>query len=250
MRLEQSKGRRAVFGVLVFVAGFAASRLIDRLEAPRNLAWANDDCGNEAVPLPPAPALAIAGDVDASGTLDLSDAVYLLNHLFNGGDAPRTPERRIKTLIITRHAEREPGGDDADLDEIGRRRAAQLAELLRFVDEPDHILLSTRPRTFQTLEPWIGTLPAAPPLEQLEAECDVVRRVRELPYGTTSVLCHHSFTLPDILCELGLQDAGALQWSGRSHDNLIIAQFPEGGEPTWVHMSYADLCPAEPAPDA
>jgi hypothetical protein len=39
----------------------------------------------------PAPVILDAADVDDSGTINLTDAVRLLNHLFRGGDPPPAP---------------------------------------------------------------------------------------------------------------------------------------------------------------
>ncbi len=235
--------RKLAVLLAVFASGFALSEYLhDPVESAH------------AVTCPePAPPLPIAGDVDGDRRLNINDPIYLLNHLFVGGPAPVEPRPGpVTTVILTRHAEREPGGAEAVLAPAGRVRAEMLGQILESLD-PCQIITSDQIRTQQTVQPWIDRLEDPPEMIQtltpalnpdadppIDPVAEGVAAIRAIPVGATAVMCHHSWTIPGILTELGMPDAALL---GRVHDSLLILLFPQGGEPQWIHMSYADLPP-------
>lgn len=224
--------RRLLVLVSVFLAGFALSDAFRSLE-PEALAI---ECP-QAPPMPGVP-----GDADGDGRLAVSDPIYLLNHLFLGGPPPVPPNAApTKTVILTRHAEREAGGDEALLTPLGEIRARQLGEILERLD-PCAVIASDVVRTQLTLAPYIARLSDPPPVEEIATPAGVVERLRELPAGSTSVVCHHSNTIPAILRALELPDAASLAWSGTSHDHLLVLLLAEDAPPRWLPLSYADLC--------
>ncbi len=241
--------RKIAVLLAVFASGFALSELLHRTAGSAH-----------AVTCPAPPPLPLAGDVDGDGRFNISDPVFLLNHLFTGGPPPVEPRPGpVTTVILTRHAEREPGGAEALLRPEGEVRAAMLGQILESLD-PCQIITSDQIRTRQTVQPWIDRLDDPPELIQtrtpalnpdadppVDAIDEAVAAIRAIPVGATAVMCHHSWTIPAILTELGMPDAALF---GRVHDSLLVLQFPQGGDPQWIHMSYADLPPVpEPADD-
>ena len=72
-----------------------------------------------------------------------------------------------------------------------------------------------------------------------EVGAEVAERVRELPPGSLSVVCHHSFTLKQILEALGFssEDASSPEWSKR-HDNLVVVQLVPGWPPQMIRLTF------------
>lgn len=112
--------------------------------------------------------------------------------------------QRPRTVILVRHAEKDPQGDarDPGLSEAGRKRALALQKLLGSAGVT-HLFSSEYQRTRQTLEPLakelgleVRALPAAKPEELIAA-------LAALPAGSVSVVAGHSNTVPDLVQRLG-----------------------------------------------
>lgn len=193
------------------------------------------------------------GDVNGDGTVNITDAVFLLNFLFTGGDAPppAAESRPLTTLYVTRHFEKGPGNDPG-LTEAGQRRAQLLAQMLAN-SGISSIITSELRRTIETVLPLSENLAIAEDEFQKIGDInEVVDYIRSLPQGTTAILSHHSFTLHQILTGLCVPGHENIRISGSAYDNLFIVTFPDGGTPKLHHLKHGELpepCPLiEPVP--
>ena len=176
------------------------------------------------------------GDLNDDDTVDVSDAVHLLLHLFAGGPPPvcATADTPVSTVVLVRHAEK-AGSGDAPLSAEGRLRAQHLAEVLGRADV-GFLIASTLIRTQETLEP-LATLTELP-VETLMEATDVVDRLRALPPGSLAVVAHHSFTIHDILEGLGLGRREDIDVSGDNYDDLLVILRPPESGPQLVRLTY------------
>lgn len=193
------------------------------------------------------------GDVNGDGTVNITDAVFLLNFLFTGGDAPppAAESRPLTTLYVTRHFEKGPGNDPG-LTEAGQRRARLLAQMLANTGI-SRIITSELRRTIETVLPLGENLAIAEEdFLKIGDINEVVEYVRSLPQGTTAILSHHSFTLHQILTGLCVPGHENIRIGGSAYDNLFIVLFPAGGTPKLHHLKHGELpvpCPPiEPVP--
>jgi phosphohistidine phosphatase SixA len=117
-------------------------------------------------------------------------------------DAPAAVS--LLTVVLVRHAEKDPAGDPKDpgLSESGRRRAEALAKLLSR-SSVTHLYASSFRRTKETLAPIAAA--RSLPVEVVAAgqPADLVPRLRALPEGSVAVVAGHSNTLPAIVAALG-----------------------------------------------
>ena len=187
------------------------------------------------------------GDVNGDGTVNITDAVFLLNFLFTGGDAtpPAAESRPLTTLYVTRHFEKGPGNDPG-LTEAGQRRARLLAQMLANTGI-SRIITSELRRTIETVLPLGENLAIAEEdFLKIGDINEVVEYVRSLPQGTTAILSHHSFTLHQILTGLCVPGHENIRIGGSAYDNLFIVLFPAGGTPKLHHLKHGEL--PEPCP--
>ena len=193
------------------------------------------------------------GDVNGDGMVNITDAVFLLNFLFIGGEppAPAAESRPITTLYVTRHFEKGPGNDPG-LTEAGQRRARLLAQMLANT-QISCIITSELRRTIETVLPLGENLAIAEDdFQKIGDINEVVEYIRSLPQGSTAILSHHSFTLHQILTGLCVPGHEDIRISGSAYDNLFIVLFPAGGTPKLHHLKHGELpepCPViEPVP--
>lgn len=193
------------------------------------------------------------GDVNGDGMVNITDAVFLLNFLFIGGEppAPAAESRPVTTLYVTRHFEKGPGNDPG-LTEAGQRRARLLAQMLANT-QISCIITSELRRTIETVLPLGENLAIAEDdFQKIGDINEVVEYIRSLPQGSTAILSHHSFTLHQILTGLCVPGHEDIRISGSAYDNLFIVLFPSGGTPKLHHLKHGELpepCPViEPVP--
>ena len=193
------------------------------------------------------------GDVNGDGMVNITDAVFLLNFLFIGGEppAPAAESRPVTTLYVTRHFEKGPGNDPG-LTEAGQRRARLLAQMLANT-RISCIITSELRRTIETVLPLGENLAIAEDdFQKIGDINEVVEYIRSLPQGSTAILSHHSFTLHQILTGLCVPGHEDIRISGSAYDNLFIVLFPAGGTPKLHHLKHGELpepCPViEPVP--
>jgi phosphohistidine phosphatase SixA len=224
----------------VFLAvGIFVGRTVDRDEAP---VWAS---GEEVDSL-----ASSAGDSNGDGTLDVSDAVHLLLHLFRGGEPPAPCQTEpVTTLIVTRHAEK-ASGDDPSLTPAGQLRAEQFARLIG-TDDIDVLIASTLRRTIETLLPLADAKGLTEKdIVQLIDIDDVVAYVSNVPQGSTVVLAHHSFTLHQILDGLCVEGHDTIPLAGSNYDTWLVVQLPANGRPQLHYFRYAETPEIPEDPDA
>jgi phosphohistidine phosphatase SixA len=182
----------------------------------------------------------IDGDVNGDGALNIGDPILLLNHLFLGGDPPvacAAAPAPASVAVIVRHAEKLDAAGDPGLSAEGKVRAERLALALS-VAKIDVLIASDLLRTRETLQP----LADARSLPIVEIDDDdpggVVARIRALAAGEVAVVSHHSYTIPTILRDLGVEGSDTIDVSGKSYDNLLVLIFPPGGKTQLLHLKY------------
>ena len=227
--------RRRILTVLSIVGVVAAGYWVGRV-AERRPAWAGQD----------APAC-LPGDTNADGGFDVSDAVFLLRHLFLAGPAPvacvQCPDVEVSTVFLIRHAERTPGADDCPddcpkecINELGHVRAERLAVVFQDV-ELDHLIGSERCRTHQTLAHVSDAQSLE--IESIREPKAVAEFLQTRPAGSTSLVAHHSFSLHNILEALGFgPEVSEFRVSGSNYDKLFIVSLRPGATPTLQVIRY------------
>lgn len=216
--------RRFLLSVVVFVAGVAFGKYVfdDR---PPAWAGANPSCAN--------------GDVNGDQDLNLSDPVYVLQHLFLGGPAPLDccGSAGRKLVILVRHAERD-GAADA-LSKAGKARAEHLATLFDDM-RLNALIASDRERTQQTLSP-LATKKNMKLVMTDDTAAAAVEAIKKLPPGSKAVVAHHSYTIPGILLELGATES-RISFPSGEYDNAWVLFLEPGGDTEMVPLKFG--CPS------
>ena len=131
----------------------------------------------------------------------------------------RVVAEEARTIYIVRHAEkREADHGDPDLSPAGKSRALALADLLAAVDL-DYVFTSEYKRTIQTGELVVAALGVTASVVPARAEDELLRRLRELPAGSTALVVAHSNTAPRIARRLGVSDVNPMAES--EYDRLM-----------------------------
>lgn len=170
------------------------------------------------------------GDVNGSGKIDVADAIYLIDYLFNNGAPPvgvpaAAPARTPVMVYLVRHAEDNKDDPDAEvpighLTPEGQARAEILAERFRQA-RVDRVLSSHKIRTFETVLPLAEqhglVVEQFPPLgSMLDGEMvteetstgasvdPAIEALLALPPGSVAVIAGHSSTLFAIMAGLGV----------------------------------------------
>ncbi len=183
------------------------------------------------------------GNVNGDGFVDISDPVYMLRHLFQGGPPPqdcRSEPDPVSVALVVRHANRDPGIDE--LNEEGWKRAFHLADILAD-KEIDHLIASEKTRTKQTLQP---TAAANDDMEIEELDDrdieGIARRILDAPQGSFSVVAGHSYSVHDILIELGVDKTIATEESipvsVEHYSQFLMVLLPADGPAQLVHLHY------------
>jgi broad specificity phosphatase PhoE len=126
--------------------------------------------------------------------------------------ALQTPKQELqqelpkgRTVILVRHAEKDPaGGEDPGLCERGRERAEELARLLTH-SKATHLFASNYKRTQATLAPLARTLGVEPRIISAQDNDKLIDACWQTPSGSTIVVCGHSNTIPKLAMALGVQ---------------------------------------------
>ncbi|MCZ6796164.1 MAG: histidine phosphatase family protein [Planctomycetota bacterium] len=220
--------RRVLATLAVFACGLATGHWL-RTTGPSARA---EGLGGGAACAPVA--VCHKADMNGDGDVDVSDPIFLLRHLFAGGEPPRPcpgDRRTVSAVIVVRHAERDPGGVDPPLNAVGEHRAERLADVLGDL-AIDHLIASDLQRTVETLEPAAAI--HSLDVEQIAGIDDVVARVRSFPQGTVTVVAHHSFTIGEILDGLGVDEG--VRISG--HEQFFVVLLPELGTTQVLKLRY------------
>ena len=144
------------------------------------------------------------------------------------GAAPAQP-----IIFLVRHAEKAADGDakDPDLSDVGRARAAALAQLLKNADIRA-VYATEFKRTQQTATPTAEA--AGLKVKQISGDKISTLVAKLHAQHGNALVVGHSNTLPQIIKALGLPEAGAI--ADADYDNLFVV-FP-GSTPRLVHLRY------------
>jgi broad specificity phosphatase PhoE len=132
--------------------------------------------------------------------LALAAVMLASAHIASAQQQPAT------VVIIVRHAERAPGSGDPPISEVGRVRAAAVAEIGQLAGV-SAIITTQLQRTRQTAEPLatalgITTVTVPTGTDLAKHVSDVAAAVRQLA-GKTVLVVGHSNTVPLIVAALG-----------------------------------------------
>lgn len=130
-------------------------------------------------------------------------------------------------VVLVRHGEKASKAPDAELSDLGRRRAKALAEELLPL-APAVLYATERRRTQETLEPLARRLGLALQVKPPEDSLGTAREILARHRGKVVVVCGHSDTLADLAAGLGL--AGPFPPVG-GYDGLWVLEWTGGQGP-------------------
>lgn len=182
--------------------------------------------------------------------LGLASALSASRSQENGARvADAKPEKlRASTVIVVRHAEKDPAGDprDPSLGAVGKKRAQDLAHLLG-KSGATRFFANEYKRTQETLAPLselTGGKVEVVPGARIE---DLVKAVQALPAGSVSVVAGHSNTVPQLIEKLGghvtgLETKGPVPMLGDDRFNrLFVLTIPPPEEAARIEVSTIEL---------
>jgi phosphohistidine phosphatase SixA len=141
------------------------------------------------------------------------------------------------TVILVRHAERASAAmsdTDLGLSPAGVKRARQLERVLSDA-HIQAIYTSTLPRTIQTAQPLAKHLGITP--AEITDVAALVGEIRSHP-GRTSLVVHHSNTLPKIMEGLGIRSVPAI--GETQYDWLFIVTIRDPRDVTLLSLHYGE----------
>ncbi len=191
----------------------------------------------EAKMRPAGAANCVKGDLSGDSQADVTDAIYLLTHLFLGGPPPvdcQPPAPPVSAVFIVRHAEKGAGADP-DLTPEGQARAERLAKVLAKI--PINLMIASNyKRTQETIQPLATAKGLS--IEQIQDTdtAAVVARLDQLSAGNIAVVAGHSYNIEPMLQNLGIQDTTAVDLS--VYDNLFLVLRPAGQVPQFLNLVY------------
>lgn len=164
--------------------------------------------------------------------------------------APALPPApaRGSTVVVLRHAEKDPQGDPKDpgLSEVGRARAEALARLLA-PSKPTRLFASEFQRAQRTLDPLAQALGLKPEIVPAGKGAELAQRLRALPEGSVSVVVGHSNTVPALVGALGgtLERLEKGQLAETEFGRLFVLTLPPAGSEgrvatTTLELSYGN----------
>jgi broad specificity phosphatase PhoE len=152
-----------------------------------------------------------------------------------------------QSIIIVRHAEREPGDGDVGISEAGRQRAERLAGILKDAGVT-HIFVSDRRRTLETAQPLARALNISPSRiaiparsggkadpSELQVRATLIA-ISRLPRNAVVLVVGHSNTVPMFLTRLGYGPRIAIP--DGEFDNLFVVTPRATRAPAVVRMRF------------
>jgi phosphohistidine phosphatase SixA len=117
---------------------------------------------------------------------------------------PSEPKHLRATVILLRHAEKDPSGDAVNpgLSEAGKKRALTLAHLLAHA-RVTHLFASKYKRARETLQPLAEANGLKIDTDFGAVVADLGPRILDLPAGSVAVVAGHSNTIPALSAALG-----------------------------------------------
>lgn len=152
------------------------------------------------------------------------------------------------TVLLVRHAEKDPQGDPKDpgLSDVGRKRAEALADLCA-ASGVTHLFASEFRRTRETLAPLAGRLGLEVRVVPAGQPAELVRAIEALPAGSVVLVAGHSNTVPDLAARLGGELHGLVtSGAGRmlpddAYDRLAVVTRPAADARSAVAVSTLEL---------
>ena len=141
------------------------------------------------------------------------------------------------TVILVRHAERATAAmsdTDLGLSPTGARRARQLDRILAD-SHVQAIYTSALPRTIQTAQPLAQHLGITP--SEISDVSAVVSEIKSHP-GRTTLVVHHSNTVPKIMEGLGVRSAPAI--GETQYDWMFIVTIRGPSDATVLSLHYGE----------
>ncbi len=153
--------------------------------------------------------------------------------------AALSPLTQAATIILIRHAERNPGmAPDVLLTPAGEERAKQLAAILK--DANIHAIYTTEVRrTQQTAEPTAKQYHLQPVVIPAKDIDTLVARLQALPDDDTVLVVGHANTVPLLVERLGGSTVPAL--TDAEYDRMIIVVTKGKAKPTVLTLRYGAL---------
>ena len=152
-----------------------------------------------------------------------------------------------QSIILVRHAEREPGDGDVRLSEAGRQRAERLATILKDAGIT-HIFVSDRRRTLETAQPLARARHISPSRIAIPArgrgkidasELQVratLMAISKLPRTAVVLVVAHSNTVPIFLTRLG--HGQRVEIPDPEYDNLFVVMPRATRAPAVIRMRF------------
>ena len=112
-------------------------------------------------------------------------------------------ESSAQVIYLVRHAERERGGDDPGLTKEGKQRANALADVLRSVPLKAAFITQLR-RTKDTAAPTLKSKKLRAKRIRDRDSATLVAALRGLGSRDRALVVGHSYTIPKVLRELGV----------------------------------------------
>ena len=142
------------------------------------------------------------------------------------------------TVILVRHAERaDGGGNDPTLTDVGRKRAARLAEFLAHSNVS--VVYSTPlARAKETAAPVVAALKAQLLETQATAQYaqNTAERIRKNNVGQTVLVVGHSNTTPALVKALTGVDVPAI--AEDDYSNLYVITIAADGKTSLIRAKY------------
>ena len=137
------------------------------------------------------------------------------------------------TIILLRHAERETVGTDPSLTAAGKKRAQQLARMLRDAGVTA-VFTSDARRTKETAAPLVAQTHLTP--AELTGTNSAAHRASVLAVsGGTAVVIGHTNTVPALVTALG---AGSLEILESEFDRLFVVTRSMAGDVKLLALRY------------
>jgi broad specificity phosphatase PhoE len=152
-----------------------------------------------------------------------------------------------QSIILVRHAEREPGEGDVRLSEAGRQRADRLASILKDAGIT-HIFVSDLRRTLETAQPLARVRNISPSRIAIPArgrgkidasELQVratLMAISKLPRTAVVLVVAHSNTVPIFLTRLGYGQRVEIR--DPEYDNLFVVTPRATRAPVVIRMRF------------
>jgi len=144
------------------------------------------------------------------------------------------------TVIVIRHAEKEPGSVDPPLTQAGEARAALLARMFGDAKAPGHIdaiYISPALRSRLTAAPLAARLGVTPIVAPADDPRGLARRVLQEHGGGRVLIVGHSDTVPAIVAALSGNEH-IPEIAAQEYGTMYIVTVPRIGRANFLRLNY------------